>query len=71
MCSYICYRFHCGCDYFMVSDSIEFCSSRIFSGYTFDGWSNDMCEQQVIEFAGISSRYCSECSEDHFMELEE
>lgn len=54
----------------MVSESIEFCNSRIFSGYSADGWSNDMCETQDVTFDGISGRYCGECSEDHTLEFQ-
>lgn len=70
MCSYTYLQFRCGCDYYMVSESIEFCNSRIFSGYSADGWSNDMCETQDVTFDGISGRYCGECSEDHTLEFQ-
>jgi hypothetical protein len=71
MCSYTYLRYRCGCDYYMLWDSIEFCNSRIFSSYTADGWSNDMCETQDVTFDGISSsRYCGECSEDHTLEFQ-
>jgi hypothetical protein len=70
MCSYTYIQYYCGCDYYMISDSVEFCSNRIFSGYSVDGWSNDMCEKQAVSFAGISRFYCNECSEDHTLEYQ-
>ena len=70
MCSYTYIQYYCGCDYYMISDSVEFCSNRIFSGYSVDGWSNDMCEKQAVNFAGISRFYCSDCSEDHTLEYQ-
>lgn len=70
MCSYTYVQYHCGCDYYLLSDSVEFCSNRIFSGYSVQISSNDMCERKVVDFAGISRFYCDECSEDHTLEFE-
>ena len=70
MCSYTYIQYKCGCDYYMITDTVEFCSNRICSGYSVDGWSSDMCEKQTVDFAGISRFYCSDCIEDHTLEYQ-
>lgn len=70
MCSYTYLFYYCGHDYYILSDTIEFCSNRYLSGYSVDVWTIDMCTDKVVECYGLSKYYCNECSEDHTLEYE-
>ena len=52
------------------ANSIEVCSSRLLSGYSYDAWSIDMCSKMKIECGGFSNYYCTDCSEDVALEFE-
>lgn len=52
------------------ANSIEVCSSRLLSGYSYDAWSIDMCSKMKIECNGFSNYYCTDCSEDVALEFE-
>ncbi len=70
MCSYSFLYYYCGCDWFMVDDSIEYCSNRYLGGHSVEIWSHDMCDQKVVQCRGKSKWCCRECSEDHTLEYE-
>ncbi|KAF2209011.1 hypothetical protein CERZMDRAFT_48104 [Cercospora zeae-maydis SCOH1-5] len=70
MCSYSFLYYYCGCDIFMLDDSIEYCGNRYLNGYSVEIWSADMCKDRVVTCNGRSRWYCSECSEDHTLEYE-
>ncbi|USP76696.1 hypothetical protein yc1106_03970 [Curvularia clavata] len=70
MCSYTYSWYYCNHDYYIWANSIEVCSSRLLSGYSYDAWSIDMCSKMKIECGGFSNYYCSDCSEDVALEFE-
>ena len=70
MCSYSFLYYYCGCDVFMVDDSIEYCSNRSINGYSVEIWSADMCELKTIKCGGKSKYVCKECAEDYTLEYE-
>lgn len=70
MCSYTFSYYACGCDYFIWSDTMEYCSNRYLSAHSIDIFSVDMCENKVVTCDGIPGYYCDECSEDHTLEYE-
>lgn len=52
------------------ANSIEVCSSRLLSGYSYDAWSIDMCKNMTVSCGGFSNYYCTDCSEDVALEYE-
>ncbi|RMZ69409.1 mitochondrial carrier [Pyrenophora seminiperda CCB06] len=86
MCSYTYSWYYCNHDYYICkthgisgdchadspcrANSIEVCSSRLLSGYSYDAWSIDMCSKMKIECGGFSNYYCNDCSEDVALEFE-
>jgi hypothetical protein len=70
MCSYTYSFYFCGHDYFLHSNTIEVCHSRLLSGYSYDAWSIDLCKQSVVNCAGFSNYYCHDCSEDVTLEFQ-
>jgi hypothetical protein len=52
------------------ANSIEVCSNRLLSGYSYDAWSIDMCRDMTVACGGFSNYYCSDCSEDVALEYE-
>jgi hypothetical protein len=70
MCQYSYAFYCCGHDYFIWSDSIEYCGNRYLSAHSVDIYSIDMCKDHVAECSGIAAYYCSDCSEDHALEFE-
>jgi hypothetical protein len=70
MCSYTFSYYICGCDYFIWTDTVEYCENRSINAFSVDIWSDDMCRDKVVECAGISRYYCGECSEDHTLEYQ-
>lgn len=50
--------------------SMEVCSSRLLSGYSYDAWSIDMCKNMTVACGGFSNYYCTDCSEDVALEYE-
>ncbi|KAF5847179.1 hypothetical protein GGP41_003461 [Bipolaris sorokiniana] len=70
MCSYTYSWYYCNHDYYIWANSIEVCSSRLLSGYSYDAWSIDMCSKMKIECGGFSNYYCTDCSEDVALEFE-
>ncbi|EME84010.1 uncharacterized protein MYCFIDRAFT_134426 [Pseudocercospora fijiensis CIRAD86] len=70
MCSYTFLYYYCGCGWYIINDTIEFCANRSLSGYSVDVWGEDMCSRKAVTCEGLSRFYCSECSEDHTLEYE-
>lgn len=70
MCQYTYCYYVCGHDYFIVSDTMEFCANRSVSAHSVDAWTVDMCKDLVVECLGMSRYYCNECSEDHLLEFQ-
>lgn len=52
------------------ANSMEVCSSRLLSGYSYDAWSIDMCKNMTVSCGGFSNYYCTDCSEDVALEFE-
>lgn len=52
------------------ANSMEVCSSRLLSGYSYDAWSIDMCRNMTVSCGGFSNYYCNECSEDVALEYQ-
>jgi hypothetical protein len=70
MCSYTYSWYYCNHDYYIWANSIEVCSSRLLSGYSYDAWSIDMCKNMTVSCGGFSNYYCTDCSEDVSLEYE-
>ena len=68
MCQYTYLYYFCGHDYYILSDSLEFCGNRNLSANSIDVWAVDMCKDVVVSCEGISRYVCGECSEDHTLE---
>ncbi|KAI4721051.1 hypothetical protein E4T48_02741 [Aureobasidium sp. EXF-10727] len=56
--------------YYIWTDTIEICTNRFLSSYSYDAWSIDMCKHHVAVCKGFGNYYCPDCSEDHNLELE-
>jgi hypothetical protein len=70
MCSYTYSWYYCNHDYYIWANSMEICSSRLLSGYSYDAWSIDMCRNMKVACGGFSNYYCSDCSEDVALEYQ-
>lgn len=55
---------------FSSSDSVEVCSSRLVSGYSYDVWPGDMYRNTTTSCDGFNDYHCEECSEDFVLEYE-
>ena len=70
MCKYTYLHYYCGHDYYILTDSLEYCDNRYISSYSVDVWTIDMCRDKKVECSGLSRFYCDECSEDHTLEYQ-
>ncbi|KAH9881387.1 hypothetical protein IAQ61_000111 [Plenodomus lingam] len=70
MCSYTYSWYYCNHDYYIWANSMEVCSSRLLSGYSYDAWSIDMCRNMTVSCGGFSNYYCTDCSEDVCLEYQ-
>jgi hypothetical protein len=70
MCSYTYSWYYCSHDSYIWDNSVELCASRLLSGYSYDAWSIDLCDNRKVTCDGYSLYYCEDCSEDVALEYE-
>jgi hypothetical protein len=70
MCSYTYSWYYCSHGIYIWENTVEVYASRLLSGYSYNAWSIDLCNNVKVSCNGYSEYYCVECSEDVALEYE-